>query len=258
MNKTKEQWDTAAVDYQRVAKLGLNEYNSSLLCFWQEKGMICDGARVLDIGCGVGKYGMYLAELGCEVTLTDISEEMLRHARTNMARFKTPWTVFQCDFDKVSGKESAFAGGFDLSISTMSPAVHDLATVRKMSTMTRGWCFLARFYSWRQPVRDEFLSMLGLPAEPAMGDMKTDCENIIAAVSAAGFAPHVEYADYNWRDIRTAEEFAEHMHRRHPTVAGLDRRQLIGCAEKLALDGIITDEVYTKVAWIYWRSEGKE
>lgn len=31
MPDTMEQWDAVAVDYQRVAKLGLNEYNSRLL-----------------------------------------------------------------------------------------------------------------------------------------------------------------------------------------------------------------------------------
>ena len=41
--------------------------------------------------CGVGKYGAYLAGLGCNVTLTDISENMIAHARENMAPYKTPW-----------------------------------------------------------------------------------------------------------------------------------------------------------------------
>ncbi|MCR5087986.1 MAG: class I SAM-dependent methyltransferase [Oscillospiraceae bacterium] len=74
-------WDQAADDYQRVYLLGLSEYNTSLLLFWREQGMIWPGSKVLDIGCGVGRYGAYLAELGCELTLTDISGEMLRRAR---------------------------------------------------------------------------------------------------------------------------------------------------------------------------------
>lgn len=257
MADTTEKWDTAAGDYQRIAKLGINEYNSRLLRFWQDKGMLYKGARVLDIGCGVGKYGVYLAELGCDVTLTDISGEMLRHARENMARFTTPWTVYRCDFDEVSGKESVFAESFDLSISTMSPAVHDEETVKKMSAMTHGWCFLARFYEWKQPVRDRLLTGLGLPAEPAMPGTKADCEEITAAIAAAGFAPQLEYADYSWADVRTAEEFAGNMLRRHPAVGSVDRERLIAAAKELDSGGGVVDEVYTKVAWIYWKSEGK-
>ena len=126
-----KQWNQVAPDYQRVFRLGLNEYNASLLRFWQDEGMLFPGARVLDIGCGVGKYGTYLAELGYDVTLTDISGEMLRHAEENMAKHSTPWAVYRCDFNEVTGREPVFEKGFDLAISTMSPAIHDVETVKK-------------------------------------------------------------------------------------------------------------------------------
>ena len=120
MENTRENWDRAAADYQNVFRLGLNDYNASLLHFWQSEGMLFPGAQVIDIGCGVGKYGTYLAELGYDVTLTDISEEMLRHARENMAKYHTPWTVYRCDFNEATGEEPVFSAGFDLAISTMS------------------------------------------------------------------------------------------------------------------------------------------
>lgn len=258
MAEPMEQWDAVAVDYQRVAKLGLNEYNSRLLRFWSEKGMIFPGARFLDIGCGVGKYGVYMAELGCDVTLTDISGEMLRHAEENMARFPTPWAVYQCDFDKASGREGVFAKGFDLSISTMSPAVHDVATVQKMSAMTHGWCFLARFSSWRQPMRDEFLKLLGLPMQPPTQAMDKDCEEIIKTITAAGYTPEVEYVDYNWSDQRGAEDFADYMLRRTDALSGTDRDKALQCARAMSENGLINDAIYTRVAWIYWKSEGTD
>jgi len=67
MENTRENWDMATGNYQDVFRLGLNDYNASLLRFWQEEGMLHHGARVIDIGCGVGKYGTYLAELGYDV-----------------------------------------------------------------------------------------------------------------------------------------------------------------------------------------------
>ena len=70
-------WDRLAGDYQRVFESGISEYNRRLLDFLLSSGMLYPGCKVLDVGCGVGKYGTYFAALGCEVTLTDISPCLL-------------------------------------------------------------------------------------------------------------------------------------------------------------------------------------
>ena len=46
MTDTIQEWDKAAPDYQRVYRLGLNDYNTRLLRFWEESGMLFPGARV--------------------------------------------------------------------------------------------------------------------------------------------------------------------------------------------------------------------
>ena len=261
MENTRENWDQVARDYQNVFRLGLNDYNISLLHFWQKEKMLFPGARVIDIGCGVGKYGTYLAELGYDVTLTDISGEMLRHAKENMAKYNTPWTTYRCDFNEATGTEPVFTGGFDLAISTMSPAIHDVETVKKMSAITRGWCFLARFYDWEQPWRDQLMRDLGLEPRRFFNDLRADCASMIRAVSEAGFVPLVKYVDYNWTDLRTPEQMADYMRRNYFSEdENRDelQQEILHLAENHADDGTVTDNVNTKVAWIYWKKENKE
>lgn len=256
-----KQWDEVAQDYQRVFAIGLNDYNASLLRFWMEMGMFRPGCRVLDIGCGVGKYGTYFAELGCDVTLTDISGEMLRYAAENMASYKTPWRVWQCDFCAATGQEEAFRGGFDFSISTMSPAVRDADAVRKMASMTKGWCFLACFQDWRQPFRDKLMAALGMRPRPAVWNLKDDCAEMVQAVSMAGFVPLVKFVDYDWADERTPEELADYMGRNYFSDEP-DRVRLMYEVRRLCREWggekrTVTDDVNTKVAWIYWNTEEK-
>lgn len=255
----KERWDRAAGDYQRVYSLGLNEYNASILRFWHEKGMLFPGCRVIDIGCGVGKYGTYLAELGYDVTLIDISDKMLSHASENMAKYSTPWTVYCCDFNEVSGKEPVFRDGFDFAISTMSPAIHDATTVRKMSTMTHGWCFLARFQSWEQPFRDTLMRNMGIEPRRVFENLTGDVVSIIRSVSEAGYLPLVSVVDYAWSDRRTPEQMADYIRRNYFTeeaAAEQLQAKALRTAESMAEeDGCVNDNVNTKVAWIYWRTE---
>jgi SAM-dependent methyltransferase len=257
-----ERWDRAAVNYQRVCASGLSEYNTSLLHFWQEKRMIFPACRVLDIGCGVGRYGSYLAALGCDVTLTDISGEMLRRARENMVNCKTPWTVYQCDFHEATGQEPVFSGGFDLVFSTMSPAVCDVKTLRKMSSMSRGWCFLARFSDWRQPCRDRLMRALGLEPRRLVGNLRADCESMIRAVEEAGYVPQIKEVDYNWADERTPEQMADYLCRNYFADDEDPEKlyaELLRVTGQLSGDaGVVTDDVYSKVLWIYWKISGPE
>ena len=255
----RNRWDQAAENYQQVFRLGLNEYNTGLLRFWKEKGMLPPGARVLDIGCGVGKYGTYLAELGYDVTLTDISGEMLRHAAENMAKYQTPWAVWQCDFHEATGTEPVFSGGFDLTISTMSPAICDLETVRKMSRLTHGWCFLARFREWEQPFRDRLMRAMGREPMHVFRDLIGDVDSMLQAVREAGYEPQIEIVDYNWEDRRTPEQMADYMRRSYfaeQDDADQLRAEAFRAAEHLCgEDGCVLDDIRTKVAWIYWRTE---
>lgn len=251
-----EKWNGSAVDYQRTFQLGQSDYNRAVLAFWQQQGMLRPGCRVLDIGCGVGKYGVMLADLGCDVTLTDISPEMLRHAEANMAACSSPWRCFACDFHAISGQEPVFAQGFDFSFSTMSPAIQDVETVEKMSGMTHGWCFLSRFCAWNQPLRDEVMRRVGLAPRAPFGDLEADCAALTQAVSVAGFRPRVQVVDYAWEDRRSPEEMAAYLLRRH--WAGAENpAELVKALEEAARslcgsDGLVPDRVETKVAWIYW------
>ena len=253
----KKLWDEAAGDYQRVFSLGLSGYSAALLRFWQDEGMIWPGCRVLDVGCGVGKYGCYLAELGCDVTLTDISEEMLRHAAANMAKYRTPWAIHACDFNAVTGEEPVFSQGFDLVISTMSPAVHDERTVRKMSALSRGCCFLSRFQSWEQPTRDALLRRMGTAPRRMVEAPEEDVAAMVRAVGAAGFRPRVKTVPYRWSDGRSPEEMADFLCRRcleaEPGDTALYDRALRASRALADEKGRVADAVNTTVAWIYWR-----
>ena len=260
MMTEREKWNRVSDDYQSVFKLGINEYNSSLLRFWEENGMLTLGCRVIDIGCGVGKYGTYLAGLDCDVTLIDISDKMVQRAKENMAPFKTPWTALCCDFNDITGTEEIFAEGFDLAVSTMSPAIHDVSTVRKMSRMTRGWCFVARFYDWLQPSRDALMHIMGMePKQIFERDLKVDCADIIRAVSAAGYMPRVKYVDYDWSDKRSVSEMTDYMYRNYfgdsPNKEILRMTAFAHLKGMCDAEGMIDDNVNTKVAWIYWNTE---
>ncbi len=253
-----EGWDQAAGHFQSIYRMGINDYNAALLRFWAEERMLFPGARVIDIGCGVGKYGTLFAELGCDVTLTDISSEMLRYASENMAKYETPWRTYQCDFRRIIGDESVFRKKYDLAVSTMSPAVNDVETVRKMSMITTGWCFLSRFFSWSQPFRDLLMTEIGVKPRQMHRNLEEDCSQLIRNIETAGYRPCVRYVNYNWEDHRTPVQMADYLLKNYFKEAEQDRysQELLRFAEKHAdMNGLVTDAVHTQVAWISWKTD---
>ena len=252
-----EKWDNAAVYFQQVFAGGQNEYNKKLLMFLEEKNMLHPGDKVIDVGCGVGKYGQYFALRGCDVTLTDISAKMLGFAEKNMARFDTPWRTIQCDFAEIDAEKLADRGKYALAISTFCPAVCDTATVRKFSEITDGFCFVSRFCEWEQPERDALFNAMGITPKSPHSDGNEDCENIIRCVSEAGYAPQLEYVDYCWSDERTVDGMTAYICDRYYEPGELSeefRLRLKAATEKLADNGIFKDSVNTKVMWLYWKT----
>lgn len=257
---TAQKWNEEAADYQRVFQIGMNEYSKGLLTFLLDKGMLRAGCRVIDVGCGVGKYGTYFAAMGCDVTLTDISSKMIEMAEKNMSKFDTPCTTLVCDFNDVSPDHPAFQKKFDLGLSTMSPAVHDAATVKKFSDMTDGYCFITHFVEWSEPNRKAFYEKLGVAPKQEMGDFAAHIENVCTAIRENGYTPNITYSPYNWSDDRTPKEAAAYLLKRLEDVEiteALKEKALKIATELSNENGIFVDAVNTKVAWVYWNTKGE-
>ncbi len=243
-------WNGVASDFQQILKQGQSEYNSRLFDFLKANCGLKPGIRVVDVGCGVGKYGMMLSSMGCDVTLTDISPEMLRYAEKNMSVFETPWRCVCGDFSAISG-ELLSGGKYELAISTMSPAIHDKDTILKFSALSSGCCFVSRFSRWEQPMRDRLLESLGAVSD-AHYHSEEKTTRLIEDVKAAGYKPQFCTVDYNWCDMRTAEETADYLKRRCG-LSDRDDSQLIEAIRPLLDEnGLFADAVYTKVLWMYW------
>ena len=69
-------YDVLSARYDRDAS---RRYFACVLAWLRTR--LVPGSRVLDVGCGTGRYALVLAALGFEVVGVDESPEMIRHAR---------------------------------------------------------------------------------------------------------------------------------------------------------------------------------
>ena len=80
-----------------------------------------------------------------------------------------------------------------------------------------------------------------------------------SAVRTLGYEPQIHYVPYNWSDNRTPEGAAEYLLKRldKPEQPNAVKAKALEIAGSLCNpDGVFVDAVNTKVAWIYWNTEG--
>jgi ubiquinone/menaquinone biosynthesis C-methylase UbiE len=82
----RKHWDQQASFY--TSEIGIHDFKHFLELYesncWQyiERYLPCiDGAKILEVGCGTGRWVYRLAPMGYQMTLSDLSPEMIRSAK---------------------------------------------------------------------------------------------------------------------------------------------------------------------------------
>ena len=104
-------------------------------------GVVSPGTRVLDLGCGPGRYSELLASVGCHVTGVDLSPRSIAHARERAAQRGLDVDYRVADFrtlEEVAAYDVVLQVYGELA--TFSDAVRDdvLARVRR-ALVPHGW-----------------------------------------------------------------------------------------------------------------------
>ncbi|WZL74478.1 class I SAM-dependent methyltransferase [Clostridiaceae bacterium 35-E11] len=109
-------FDAIALDYDQwyESKMGkfVDKVETALAfsLFRPQRGM-----KILDVGCGTGNFSIKLAEMGCEVTAIDISEEMLQIARKKAEEKKLDITFQKMDIYNLKFKDGSFEAVFSMA-----------------------------------------------------------------------------------------------------------------------------------------------
>ena len=110
-----------------------------------EEMQIDEHTRILDIGCGAGRFSLALAKSGAQVTGTDVSSEMIMAAK-ELAEKEHLENVsfFHADWASLDIEKMGFLKNFDLVFAHMTPAVADYHTLEKMCNCSKNKCFLVK------------------------------------------------------------------------------------------------------------------
>lgn len=119
-----------AARFAELARSGKDIHGEARFC----AALLPSGGRVLDAGCGTGRVGLRLAELGFTVVGADVDESMLAVARRTAPHIR--W--HRADVSRLSASDLDGASGFDLVVmaGNVVPLLAEGTLDRTMTSLT--------------------------------------------------------------------------------------------------------------------------
>jgi SAM-dependent methyltransferase len=143
-NNQAQFWNERADQYANQTKT--DNRIRSVLDFLNQKGILHSGMTVLDIGCGPGSFAIPMAKQNINVVAIDPAEKMLIRLKDNLTPEITPMvTTIKALWEDIDVEKNNWGKSYDLVFASMSPAINNLVTLKKMVYCSRQWCYLSGF-----------------------------------------------------------------------------------------------------------------
>lgn len=217
--------------------------------------------RVLDIGCGGGRYAMAFAERVGEVVGIDVAPRMVEKAR-EMAKEREINNIKYMVGDFPIMKKEELPENFDLVFAHMTPAIADMEDLEKMRALAgkKGAYFFIVKPGRRKGHLDEtIMEMMGLPIVPR--DVDKMIPQIFSELWGEGFNPSISNRPEKWESERTVEHSMSWIFNRMKAYCGIPEEmkdKVKACMEELAVDGLLKEKVNVIITTIWWRESEKQ
>lgn len=155
-------WDTRAESFNKAQQNDKTGFAKNVTKLLEEKDIL-KGKDVLDIGGGSGRYALEFSQFAKSITVTDISKNMLDLALENAKKQDiNNIYVEKLDFENANIKELGLYKKFDLSFSSMCPALRTVKGLENMIKTSKKYCVINQFVKDTDNFRQNILSKTGL------------------------------------------------------------------------------------------------
>ena len=216
--------------------------------------------KVLDIGCGGGRYALALAERVGYVVGIDVSPKMIENAR-EWAKKKGVTNVEYRVGDFPLMKREDIPGSFDLIFAHMTPAVMDMEDFALLRSFAKGEgtsFYIVKPLKRKGHVDETVLACLGREIKEEKFDVLT--EKMFCRLWEEGLMPSIVHRKDRWTSEKTVEESMEWVFERLKAYQNIEeekRESVRGYLEDMAQEGLIKEEVDVTITTLGWKEEGR-
>ncbi len=240
-------WDSQAEDptYHHI-------YDEFLKLLEDER-MLDKSYDVLDIGCGVGIYSIALADKVHTATGFDISPKMLAHGKKVLEESGIKnVTLETADWNTVDLERQGLKNRFDLVFAHNTPAICDADTFEKLIDASRRFCAVCSPIKMIEPVMQKVWELAGIKEDCSGG---SSFAYMLDMLLQKGYLPKLSYEKQIWPMNQSYDDACSFYLGRVAMAKQLSESEtgiIKDYLKSIVSDGIISDNIYTTVATMYW------
>lgn len=205
-----DRWDKLSKEFSQGWR-GLQQADpmrDEMLLLLKERGILREGIKILDLGCGTGRFAIPFAQAGALVTAVDVSEGMLHYLRE-----ETPPEVasriipLHLDWLSADIDQMGFRSAFDLAFAHMTPAVSGPESFLKFISTSRHWCAMAAWSGKRrQNTAEEVWRHLTGKELDQQGSSITLAFNLLYSL---GYRPSIDFSYHRHESLADPQTEAD-------------------------------------------------
>lgn len=252
LDKVKEFWDVMAerfYDYEIPTC-----ENNKFMALLKNQGILDSNEKVLDVGCGAGKYSFGCAPYVKEVIGTDISPNMISYANKRKALENIDNVEFQCiSWQEINIEDMGWENKFHLVFAHMTPAIKDMESIEKIRKASKRWCVITKSVYRKNTINDEVNKICG---NVVSGYGEEEILQLLKMLWSEGITPEIVYEKENWENTLPVEQSLNTYIKRMSTkkeLTKLGKESIEKYIKSIEVNGQVTEVTNAIKCTIYWQ-----
>lgn len=226
--------------------------NDKFIKLLKDENLISKDFKVLDIGCGGGKYTLALSKYCSNIQGIDLSPKMISYANENKIKLHINNASFSCDdWHELNVKKSNLYKKFDLVFASMTPAIQSMSTFEKMNEASKKYCVLRCNINRRDSVYDRLSENLNI-------SQQKENLNFLYAFNILylkGYNPKIKYEEKTWYYKEPLAKAFDTYIKKIKTIRKINEDEEYKINEflkNISHNGHIEEEISSTIATLIW------
>lgn len=229
--------------------------NDKFIKLLKDESLINKDFKVLDVGCGGGKYTLALSQECRYIYGIDLSPKMIDYANENKRKLNAENTSFICDdWHELDMNKSNLYKSFDLVFASMTPAIQSASTFEKMNEASKKYCVLRCNIKRKDFVYDKLSKILNI-------SQKEENLNFLYAFNMLylqGYTPSIKYEEKTWSYKEPLEKAYSTYVKKIKTIKTIndyEENKIREFLKGISKNGYIEEEINSTIATLIWNVE---